>query len=75
MADTTGDGSYHEEKRGQSFELAFAVKSIDELEEAYNKILTMGATPVKPPTRMPWGQTAAFFADPDGNIHELFCGY
>jgi len=23
---------------------------------------------------MPWGLRAAFFTDPDGNIHELFAG-
>lgn len=73
LADTTRDVSYNEEKRGHSFELAFAVKSKEELDVVYHEILTKGATPVKDPSQMPWGQTTAFFADPDGNIHELFC--
>lgn len=61
LADTTGDVSYNEGKRGQSFELAFEVKSKEELKVIYNEVLTKGATPVKPPSPMPWGQTTAFF--------------
>jgi lactoylglutathione lyase len=73
LANSTGDVSYKEEKRGQSFELAFPVKTRDELEMTYQEITDKGAMPVKPPTETPWGQITAFFADPDGNIHELFC--
>ena len=73
LADTTADISYHEEKRGQSFELAFALNSREELEMVYKEILNEGATPVKPPSQTAWRQTTAFYADPDGNIHELFC--
>jgi hypothetical protein len=35
-------------------------------------INTMGATPVHQPQNMPRNQRAALFADPDGNIHEIF---
>lgn len=36
------------------------------------ELLANGAVAVQPPDDMPWGQRTAFFADPDGNIHELF---
>jgi len=32
----------------------------------------MEATPVHQPQNMPRNQRAALFADPDGNIHEIF---
>ncbi|MFQ5753700.1 MAG: VOC family protein [bacterium] len=35
-------------------------------------MVTKGTTPIQAPATMPWGQKTAFFADPDGNIHELF---
>lgn len=65
--------SYQEPHRGQAFELAFPLESPAAVDEAYRKIITLGATPVQTPADMPWGQRTAIFADPDGNIHELFC--
>ena len=44
----------------------------DEVDEAFEKLVTMGATPVHQPQNMPWNQRTALFADPDGNIHEIF---
>ncbi|WP_062105389.1 VOC family protein [Bacillus niameyensis] len=74
MLDVTGGhASYKEEKQGQAFELAFPCNTPEEVMQSYKEIIEKGATPVKEPTQMPWGQTTAFFADPDGNIHELFC--
>jgi len=32
----------------------------------------MGAREVHKPEDMPWNQRTALFADPDGNIHEIF---
>jgi lactoylglutathione lyase len=59
-------------KLGQSVELAFKVETPDEVDTTYTKIIHKGATPIKSPEDKPWGQRAAFFADPDGNIHEIF---
>jgi len=70
---TNGHPSYSEEKRGQAFELAFPCESPEDVEKSYKELIDKGATPIKQPSQMPWGQTTAFFADPDGNIHELFC--
>lgn len=72
MQEATGSARFAETPRGQSFELAFPCKSADDVDHSYERIVAAGAEPVKAPANMPWGQRTAFFADPDGNIHELF---
>ena len=72
MYEGTEHQSYHEENRGQRFELAFPLPTVEEVGKAYDKIVELGATPVKAPEMMPWGRMTAFFADPEGNIHELY---
>jgi len=72
MHDATGHPSFLEEKRGASFELAFPLNTPEDVDAAYKEILSKGAVPIQAPATMPWGQRTAFFADPDGNIHELF---
>jgi lactoylglutathione lyase len=69
---TDGHSAFKEEKRGESFELAFPCETPEEVQKSYDEIVSKGAKPINKPSRMPWGQTTAFFADPDGNIHELF---
>ncbi len=64
--------SFREPARGQAFELAFPLPTRDDVDRAYAEIIANGATPIQSPATMPWGQRTAFFADPDGNIHELF---
>jgi len=72
MAEATGHLSYAEPRRGQTVELAFPLPTPAEVDTAYADLVARGATPIGTPADMPWGQRAAFFADPDGNIHELF---
>ncbi len=72
MESATGDASYKEPRTGQSFELAFEVQGTDALDELFAELVAKGAKAVQAPETMPWGQRTAFFADPDGNIHELF---
>jgi len=72
MAEATGHPSYNEPRKGQSLELAFVVDSPALVDETYNSLVQKGATPIKSPEDLPWQQRAAFFADPDGNIHEIF---
>jgi catechol 2,3-dioxygenase-like lactoylglutathione lyase family enzyme len=73
MSDATGGHpGYSRARRGQFFELAFPCESSEAVDEDYERIVALGATPIRPPADMPWGQRAAFFADPDGNVHELF---
>jgi len=72
MAKVTDHPGYRERRSGQTFELAFPLDSPEAVDQAYAEILVKGGIPVKAPNTMPWGQRTAFFADPDGNIHELF---
>jgi lactoylglutathione lyase len=72
MENATGDPGFHQARSGQTFELAFPFPSITGLDQAYADIIAEGAAPIQPPANMPWNQRTAFFADPDGNIHELF---
>ena len=63
---------YKKKAEGQSFELAFSCDDPDDVDETYIKLVELGATPVHEPANMPWNQRTALFADPDGNIHEIF---
>ncbi len=72
MYDGTEHQSYHDMRQGQQFELAFPLATIEEVGIAYDEIVKKGATPIKAPEMMPWGRMTAFFADPEGNIHELY---
>jgi catechol 2,3-dioxygenase-like lactoylglutathione lyase family enzyme len=72
MLNATDHISYRERKVGQAFELAFPLDTPGAVDKAYAEIVAKGAVPVKAPADMPWGQHTAFFADPEGNIHELF---
>ena len=57
---------------GQAFELAFPCESPDEVDKSYKQLIANCATPIHEPQDMPWNQRTALFADPDGNIHEIF---
>ena len=72
MAKATQHPSFKLPGSGQAFELAFPLDTPEALDRAYAAIVAKGATPVAGPAVMPWGQKTAFFADPEGNIHELF---
>jgi uncharacterized glyoxalase superfamily protein PhnB len=72
MYEGTEHQSYREGRKGQSFELAFPLPTTDAVGIAYDDIIGKGATPIRAPEMMPWGRMTAFFADPDGNIHELY---
>lgn len=68
---TDGHSSFLEERKGQSFELCFPCDSPELVRKTYRDILTKGAIQLKNPI-MPWGQTTAFFAVPEGNIHSIY---
>ena len=63
---------YRKESSGQGFELAFPCESPNDVDESFNTLISKGATSVHEPQDMPWNQRTALFADPDGNIHEIF---
>jgi lactoylglutathione lyase len=72
IAGVAGHPSYAERKSGQSFALAFPLRTYEQVDETYADVVARGATPIRPPAMLPTGQKAAFFADPEGNIHQLF---
>jgi lactoylglutathione lyase len=72
LHEASGHASYTEARRGHAFELAFPCDSPAEVDRVYAAIVAKNATPIHAPADMPWGQHTAMFADPDGNIHELF---
>ena len=45
--------------------LAFTVEDVG---AAHEKLLSMNAVIMEPPTKRPWGATSMSFRDPDGNI-------
>lgn len=63
---------YEKNVSGQSFELAFPCENPEDVDDSFEKLIEMGATPIHKPQTMPWNQRTALFADPDGNIHEIF---
>jgi lactoylglutathione lyase len=72
MHTATEDAAYTQPRGGESFELAFPCADAAEVDATFAALIEKGAQSIKPPARMPWGQYTAFFADPDGNIHEIF---
>ncbi|MDW7731820.1 MAG: VOC family protein [Methanolobus sp.] len=63
---------YKRQSSGQSFELAFRCRDLDDVDRSYKHIISNGGNPVQEPEDMPWDQRTALFSDPDGNIHEIF---
>ena len=63
---------YEKKALGQAFELAFPCESTSDVDKSFKDLIERGATSIKEPQDMPWNQRTALFADPDGNIHEIF---
>lgn len=63
---------YLKKPSGQAFELAFPCDSKEDVDKSYERLVSLGAVPIHEPQDMPWNQRTALFADPEGNIHELF---
>jgi catechol 2,3-dioxygenase-like lactoylglutathione lyase family enzyme len=47
--------------------------TVDDVAEAFARAVDAGATPVRPPTKLPWGSLSAFVSDPDGHLLEFYC--
>lgn len=68
-------GEYRKEPMGQVFEFAFPCENSQDVDESFKKLVFKGATSIHEPENIPWNQRTALFADPDGNIHEIFAEY
>lgn len=56
--------------QNQNICVAFTVENMD---EAYEKVLALGVEVIEPPTRRPWGTINMSFRDPDNNVIYLRC--
>ncbi|MGL5312170.1 MAG: VOC family protein [Peptostreptococcaceae bacterium] len=63
---------YEKKALGQAFELAFPCDNAEDVDITYTKLIKNGAISIHEPKNMTWNQRTALFADPDGNIHEIF---
>lgn len=72
MVDTVSAEHFDAPATGRPLSLAFRCDSKEGVESDYAGLLAKGAEAVREPSVMPWGQYTAFFADPDGHVHELF---
>ncbi len=73
MKDATWLEEYLTKKHGHCLELAFSVTTPEEVDKSIEDLLHKWVTIIKQASDMPRGQRTAFFADPDGNVHEIFC--
>ena len=51
--------------QNRNMSLAFTV---DDMEQAYRKVLALGARIIERPTKRPWGAVNMSFYDPDNNV-------
>ena len=52
-------------------EIALYVDTFAEVDEAFERVVGLGAVPVLPPETEPWGQRTCYIADPEGNLIEI----
>jgi len=45
---------------------------VPDADAEYERVAALGAVVVMPPTTQPWGSRATIFADPDGNLINVF---
>ena len=72
MRETIDHPGFKAPRSGLAFQLAFDAVSPAEVDRAYADLLGKGAAAVKAPADIPWNERTAFFADPDGNVHEIY---
>lgn len=53
------------------YEIALYVDTFEEVDAAYQRVISLGATSVMEPTTEPWGQRTCYIADPEGNLIEI----
>ena len=64
MLTVYNDGSA-KNNRNQNMCIAFTV---DNMDEAYRRVLALGAEIIEPPVKRPWGAVNMSFYDPDHNM-------
>ena len=62
---TVYDDGTAKNDQNQNICLAFTV---DDMEKAYQRVLSLGARIIEPPKKRPWGAVNMSFYDPDNNV-------
>ena len=55
------------EKNNQNQNICLAF-TVDDIDKAYEKVLSLGARIIEPPAKRPWGAINMSFYDPDNNM-------
>ena len=55
------------EKNNQNQNICLAF-TVDDMDKAYEKVLSLGARIIEPPAKRPWGAINMSFYDPDNNM-------
>jgi len=50
----------------------FLCAEAKEVDAEYQSLMAKGLTFIKPPQDQPWGRRTTYFADPEGNLWELY---
>ena len=58
-------------RTGSGIGIGFKYATPAEVDTAYEDLIANGVQGVAKPEQQSWGEYTAFFADPDGNVHEL----
>jgi len=53
------------------YEIAFSVPTFADVDKEFERVVSLGATPVLEPELEPWGQRTCYIADPEGNLIEI----
>jgi lactoylglutathione lyase len=54
-----------------TFELAIDLPRFEDVDSAFERVISAGATPVYRPRNEPWGMRSSMIADPEGNLIEI----
>lgn len=54
-----------------TMEISFDVPTFADVDEEYERAVSMGAKSIMEPTTEPWGQRTCYVADPEGNLIEI----
>ena len=58
-------------KLNGTMEIAFSLKTYDDVDKEYKRLMDLGVESVFSPATMPWGQRTCYVADPEGNLLEI----
>jgi lactoylglutathione lyase len=53
------------------YEIALSVPTFADVDKEFERVVSLGATPVLEPELEPWGQRTCYIADPEGNLIEI----